>query len=133
MTSLPAKVLFFIAASPAVWLAAWRVYRLRDEPFEGLPDRLRDVSRFAVPGLCRPDRLLATVDRWIPFLPPRGYGRCFKRSLMLLDLWSRCGLVPRLHLGTVQDRRDRNFHAWVTTEPDGPRTSDAGHGEIWSG
>jgi hypothetical protein len=66
--------------------------------------------------LIRPEWLLATVEALVFLLPPWRYGRCLKRSLLLLDLWSRCGLSPRLHLGVRRDgeRGRHQGHAWVT-------------------
>jgi hypothetical protein len=40
-----------------------------------------------------------------------------KRSLLLLDLWSRCGLRPRLHLGLRGGGYPgRRGHAWLTRD-----------------
>ncbi len=38
-----------------------------------------------------------------------------KRSLFLLDLWSRAGLAPSLHIGLRRSDSDRGGHAWITT------------------
>jgi hypothetical protein len=38
-----------------------------------------------------------------------------KRSLFLLDLWSRAGLAPSFHLGLRGAAGDRGGHAWITT------------------
>ena len=45
-----------------------------------------------------------------------------KRSLLLLRLWSRCGLAPRLHLG-VSRAGEEGFraHAWLTADVAGTR------------
>jgi hypothetical protein len=45
-----------------------------------------------------------------------------KRSLLLLHLWSRCGLAPRLHLG-VSRAGEEGFraHAWLTADVAGIR------------
>src|SRR6185436_476137 len=88
-------------------------------PLDELAARLRSTPRFALPLLAHPEWLLAALDRLLPLLPPRGYGRCLKRSLLLLDLWSRCGLRPRLHLAapTARAGGEREGHAWVTVEP----------------
>ena len=38
-----------------------------------------------------------------------------KRSLILLHLWSRCGLEPELHLGVRRDPTEVfQAHAWVS-------------------
>jgi hypothetical protein len=58
---------------------------------------------------------LALVEPLLPLLPPYGSGRCVKRSLILLDLWSRAGLEPSLHLGLREGNGVRQGHAWVTT------------------
>jgi len=33
---------------------------------------------------------------------------------LLLDLWSRCGLAPRLHLGVRYAGDRREGHVWIT-------------------
>ena len=120
-------------AIPAVLRAGARLVRHRDRPFDELAHRMRQARPFRRRWFRHPRYLAATVARLEPLLPPRGYGPCFKRSLLLLDLWTRCGLQPTLHLGAIRDRKDRHFHAWVTTPDNGPRTSNRGHTEIWSG
>ena len=137
MRTLPGRALFAAAALPAVVRAAWRVAReLRRTPLEGLPARLREVPPFAAPWLARPADLDAVAARLLPLLPPRGVGRCLKRSLLLLDLWSRCGVAPRLHLG-VRRPGEVAFaaHAWVRTGLPAldRRSGPAGHAELWSG
>jgi hypothetical protein len=147
MRRFAAKILFFLAASPSVWRAARRLRRRRDERFDGLADRMRLVDGPHARWLQRPEWLAATAERWLPLLKPRGFGPCFAHSLWLLDLWSRCGLDPVLHLGTraperaigtttegaLEASKAREFHAWITTGEAGPRTSDRGHQEIWRG
>ncbi|MEM6795283.1 MAG: lasso peptide biosynthesis B2 protein [Acidobacteriota bacterium] len=127
--------LFGLGALPAVARASCRLFRHRQESLDQLAVRMRSVRTWSArsPRRRRPRALAAVVRRLESWLPPWGYGRCFKRSMLLLDLWSRCGLEPTLHLGTRRDRTDRLFHAWVTTSGDGPRTPDGGHEEIWSG
>jgi len=115
-----ARAGFLLLALPAVVRGAARVTWLaRRLPLDELAVRLRTTRRFALPALARPAWLLATVDRLLPLLPPRDCGRCLKRSLLLLDLWSRCGLQPRLHLGAplVRAGGRHEGHAWVTAEP----------------
>lgn len=130
MRLLP-RVAFFALALPAVLRAAARLAWLdRRLPLDELVDRLRSAGPFVLRPLARPDWLLATLDRVLPLLPPRRYGRCLKRSLLLLDLWSRCGLRPRLHLAPPSTRdaalttRRHEGHAWVTV--DAPAPGDAG-------
>jgi hypothetical protein len=135
--SLPGRVLFAAAALPAVLRAAWRVTRgLRRAPVEQLPDRLRAVPPFAAPWLRRPADLDAVAGRLLPLLPPYRTGRCLKRSLLLLDLWARCGLSPRLHLGARRPGEGAlAAHAWVRTGVPSldRRSGPAGHEELWSG
>ncbi|MCG8457855.1 MAG: hypothetical protein MI919_16385, partial [Holophagales bacterium] len=97
----PAKVLFFLAATPAVLRAAWKIHRRRRQRIDSLAPELRSAGGLRWAYLRRPGYLAATAELWLPFLPTRSYGRCLLRSLLLLDLWSRCGLDPTLHLGTA--------------------------------
>jgi hypothetical protein len=137
VTRVVARAAFFVIALPAIARAALRVRRLeRRYGIEDSVDRLRGVPPFAIRLLCNPWWLLAVVDRLLPVLPPRGYGRCLKRSLLLLDLWARCGLRPRLHLGVRRaDQTAHEGHAWVTVEVDGggvgPATSSLGYPEAF--
>src|SRR5581483_5084651 len=87
----PRKLAFFLLALPALARASWRVSRLAPRlQLEELAARLRDAHAFPLPVLReRPEWILASLDRLLPWLPPRRYGRCLKRSLLLLDLWSR--------------------------------------------
>lgn len=113
----PQRVVFALLALPAIARAVVRLVWLeRRLPLETLVTRMRTTGRFRVVGLARPEWLLATVDRLLPVLPPWRYGPCLKRSLLLLDLWSRCGLYPRFHLGVRrEDERGRyQGHAWVS-------------------
>lgn len=62
------------------------------------------------------------IERLLPVLPPWGAGRCVKRSLVQLDVWSRAGRSPRLHLGLFEGAHTRAGHVWVSTDgaiPDG--------------
>lgn len=68
------------------------------------------------------------LERLLPLLPPWGAGRCVKRSLHLLDLWSRAGRSPRLHLGLFDAALGREGHVWVTTDGAIPE----GIAETWS-
>ena len=68
------------------------------------------------------------LERLLPILPPWGAGRCVKRSLMQLDLWSRAGRDPRLHLGIFEGAQSHEGHAWVTTDGRIPE----GIAETWS-
>jgi transglutaminase superfamily protein len=113
------RAAFFLLALPLVVRAsarcAWWERRL---PLDALVDRLRAVPPLDWAPLANPPWLLATLDRLSGLLPPWRYGRCLKRSLLLLDLWSRCGLCPRLHLGVRREDETRyQGHAWVTVDP----------------
>ena len=134
--SLPGRALFAAAALPAVLRAAWRASRaLRRTPMEELPARLRAVPPFAAPWLRRPADLDAVAARLLPLLPPYRTGPCLKRSLLLLDLWARCGLAPRLHLGARRPGEGAlAAHAWVRTGVPAldRRSGPAGHEELWS-
>ncbi len=97
-----------------VVVAAFRVARLhRRTSLDRMVERLRDVR--TLPGfLRRPEAFRDEVNRWYRWLPPRGVRSCLKRSLLLLDLWSRCGLEPQFHLGLRKVDGRPDGHAWVT-------------------
>ena len=97
-----------------VALAAVRVnWFCRRLPLDQLIDRIREVP--ALPeSLRRPEVFVALVNRWYRWLPPRGFRPCLKRSYLLLDLWSRCGLEPEFHLGIRTGENSRDGHAWLT-------------------
>lgn len=125
------KALFLLFALPSVLRAAWRVRCL--EPRCGLPeltDRLRQVRPFGRAFLNHPAYLDGSVVRLAGLLPLRGLGPCMRRSLILLDLWSRCGIEPRFHLGMATPGEDRRLHAWVTSRQ---QSAVSGYIEIWSG
>ena len=70
----------------------------RKLPLDRLVDSIRQVP--VLPEqFRRPEVFQAFVNRWYRWLPPRGLRSCLKRSYLLLDLWSRCGLEPEFHLG----------------------------------
>lgn len=111
---------FVLRAALRVW---WH------EPRADLPElvaRLKNTPRARV-GF---DVTLADgiVERLLPLLPPWGAGRCVKRSLLQLDLWSRAGRTPRLHLGLLEAGLRREGHVWVTTDGAIPE----GIAETWS-
>jgi hypothetical protein len=111
------RAAFLVAALPALVRAAARVVLWeRRLPLDELVARLRAVPPFLLLWQRRrPEWLLACLDRLLPVLPPRRYGLCLRRSLLLLDLWSRCGLSVRLHLGVRRpDEGPHEGHAWVT-------------------
>ena len=99
-------------------------------PAQGTPP-LRPARRGAAQGkpfkgaLADPNLHLRVVSRLLTGLPPPHMGRCMKRSLLLLHLWSRCGLAPCLHLGVARLGEGLLGHAWLTAESGG-RTLRAG-------
>jgi hypothetical protein len=80
-----------------------------------LPGLVASLRATPERSFCDPRLDLAVLERLLPLLPPYGAGRCVKRSLLLLDLWSRAGLVPTFHLGLRGEGADRGGHAWITT------------------
>lgn len=106
-----------LAGVAVVGAAVRLAWLLRSRPLSELPERLRAVR--PLPRPLRDPRLLAAgVDRLLPWLPPWGAGRCLKRSLLLLDLWSRCGIQPRLHLGVRRLAAGGwEGHAWLSEGP----------------
>lgn len=110
------KALFATAAAPAVVAAAVRVARLeRSRGLGALIDEIRRGGRPPLsPALARPVWLAGTVERLLPVLPPYGYGPCLRRALVLLELWTRCGLEPTIHLGFRLQSSARDGHAWIT-------------------
>ena len=77
------------------------------------------------------DLVEAVLERLLPVLPPWGTGRCVKRSLMLLDLWSRAGLTPHLHLGFLEASEGRTGHAWVSAQVPMSRSTAPAQIETW--
>lgn len=116
------KAIFFVAAAPLIAVTALRMARLeRQLPFDALVARLR-ARRAAplLPFLLRPTWLAGSVERLLPWLPPRDMGVCLRRALIVLELWSRCGLEPRLHLGLSPASGPGPAHAWITADiPEG--------------
>jgi hypothetical protein len=122
---------------PIVGAASIRAWWLhRQLPLDDTCRALADVR--PLPTLLRdPVGYLRLVNRLLRVLPPRDLRPCFKRSLLLLDLWSRCGLAPRFHLG-VRPPVDRSSggHAWVTVDERPDLSLDgAGYAEafVWDG
>lgn len=131
MRQLAAKAAFFVVALPAVVGAAVRLARLnRRCDLPQLADRLRAVEPWRASYLANPLYLDASVSRLIRVLPPLHFGPCIKRSFLLLDLWSRCGLAPRIHIGTRKEGGEHRFHAWVTVPGSERRPPE--YAEIWS-
>jgi Transglutaminase-like superfamily len=99
----------------SVVTASFLVRRLYGRtPLDRLAGLLRTGTPFP-PSLRDPRLHLESVNLLLPFLPPRGLRSCFKRSLILMNLWHRCGLDPRLHLGVRQTGSGGGSgHAWVT-------------------
>lgn len=112
-----------LTALAAILRAAIRVGYL--EPRTSLPElvtRLRDTKPGRTSGLLAdslrvdPALALRLLEAMLPILPPFGAGRCLKRSLLLLDLWSRAGLAPSFHLGVRRAGSTGGGHAWVETD-----------------
>jgi hypothetical protein len=124
------KGVFFLLALPSVIRALWRVHGLESGcSLPELVDRLRRVRPWRFAFLDHPAYLEGSAGRLAALLPLRGLGPCMRRSLVLLDLWSRCGLDPRFHLGVAAGGDDRRLHAWVTSPQ---RSAASGYVEIWS-
>ena len=121
---------------PAVVAASIRTRRLyRSLPLDQACRALVEVRPLPAP-LRHPAGYYRLVNRLLRVLPPRGMGPCFKRSLLLLDLWSRCGLAPRFHLGVRRSEDRRAGHAWVTVEgrPDlSAGETDYAEAFVWEG
>ncbi len=101
----------YLRAAFAAAVAALRLAHLETSgSFDHTVARLRRGRAFP-PSLSDPALHLRTVNRLLLYLPPWRMGRCLKRSLLLVHLWSRCGLHPRLHLGMYAGR---GGHAWIT-------------------
>ena len=131
MRELSTKAVFFVAALPVVLRAALRLALLNKRyDLRQLADRLRAVQVWNGSFLANPRYLDASVSRLVKVLPPPGFGPCIKRSYLLLDLWSRCGLEPRIHIGTRKEDGEHRFHAWVTLP--GSRNNAQDYVEIWS-
>ncbi len=111
---------------PVVLSASWRASRcFATLPLDRALKQLADAPLLPVP-LRDPVTLRELVDRILPWLPPRGLRSCLKRSLLLVDLWSRCGLTPRFHLGYIDGGGSRDGHAWVTVSGSWTLSSDPG-------
>jgi len=107
---------FVLLATPLVLATGWRVARLEVAlPFGELIAALRARRASPLPAwLADPAGLAETVEKLLGILPPRRCGLCLRRALLLLELWSRCGLEPKLHLGFRLQAPDRDGHAWLT-------------------
>ena len=121
---------------PAVVTASIRTWWLyRRLPLDQACRALVEVQPLPLP-LRNPAGCLRLVNDLLRLLPPRGLRPCFKRSLLLLDLWSRCGLEPCLHLGVRRSVGLREGHAWITVagRPD-LSVSKSGFAEafVWKG
>jgi hypothetical protein len=96
----------------AVAAAAWRVWRGYRRG--GLDDLVSSLGRKQLAGTVGdPERLARLVEKLLWALPPYGAGPCLRRSLVLFDLWARCGLAPRLHLGVRAREGGVEAHAWI--------------------
>jgi hypothetical protein len=101
---------------PAVVWASIRTWWLyRRLPLDEACNALAEGRRLPRP-LRDPEGYSRVVNRLLGWLPPYDLGPCIKRSLLLLDLLSRCGLEPRFHLGVRNKGERREGHAWVTVD-----------------
>jgi len=127
------RILFALRVLPALLAAAAELRRLAaTTPVHQMPDTLRQNAKPLPAALRRPAELAALSDRLSPFLPPRGLGPCLRKSLLVLVLWSRCGLEAKLHLGAQQGEGPcPDFHAWVSAGEN--EHGRGGHQELWSG
>lgn len=95
---------------------------------DSLVERLRNVPRSRLAfEVALADGI---IERVLFLAPPWRAGRCVKRSLIQLDVWSRAGGAPRLHLG-VLDTSGRGGHVWVSNGDATPAVRD-GIVETWS-
>lgn len=122
-----------LRAVRAAFSAGWLVRRRFRLPFDRVVEELRTGAPMRG-ALADPLLHLRVVNRLLAVLPPFGMGRCMKRSLLLLHLWSRCGLAPCLHLGVGHlSSAGRSSHAWLTAGvPGGEMMAGApdGHAEV---
>lgn len=134
MFELARQLLFAVIALPALVRALLRLNLLaRRNDLEELAQRMASVRPWRLRLLSEPHNLSACVYRLASHLPPGEFGPCLKRSLLLLDLWSRCGLEPRIHLGGATAGAGRHgFHAWVSVSDDDEASRPPGYAEIWS-
>lgn len=114
-----------------VLVTALRVTVLwRRLPLDEAVARLRRGRRLPE-ALARPELVAQVVRRLAPLLPPFGIGVCLRRSLLLVHLWSRCGLHPRLQLGlAAAGAPRRRGHAWLEVDDPGLQPlagADLGH------
>lgn len=108
---------------PLVVGSAIRLNLAHGRPLDQLAATLRNVPLLPRP-LRRPAHLMAGLEALLRWLPPRGMRSCLKRSLLQLDLLSRCGQRPRLHVG-ARSGAPGDGHAWVTVDGD-PLATAAG-------
>lgn len=104
----------FGTAVAGVVYSAVKLHRLeKTAAFDKTVEELRSgpIRR----GPWRPDIESLALSRLHHILPPFGMGRCLKRSLVLLDLWSARGIEAKLCLGSRQgsEGQTREGHAWL--------------------
>jgi hypothetical protein len=109
------RLLLSLRAHGAVFEASLRIaWWERRLPLDELVARLRMGPVFAGP-FNDPDLLAETAESALRWLSHLRMGTCLKRSLLLVHLWSRCGLEPVFHLGTERaGAGELRGHAWVT-------------------
>ena len=100
-------------------------------PLDRLVETLR-TTRELPPRLRRPEAFQGIVNRRYRWLPPYDLRACLKRSYLLLDLWSRCGLEPQFHIGLRKIDGEPDGHAWVSADGlDGGEMSSEGYKEAF--
>ena len=110
---------FLLSCSMAIgWViraAAWMMREYRTRAFDQI---IRAVYEMRDRRICRipPEQLAQITERLLPWLPPWRMGRCIKRSLILLYLWSRCGIPVRLHIG-IHPSQPYRGHVWLSVSP----------------
>lgn len=120
-----------LRAVPLVAAAWWRLSRLdRELPLDVAVAQLRarggdDGASAGAADADTARAAAALVEAFLPVAPAVHLGPCLRRSLLLVDVLSRCGFAPRLRLG-VRRRDGWHGHAWVEV-PGLVSTGDRGY------
>lgn len=94
--------------------ACWRLARWRGS-VGGFLERGRQ-GRLLATELQHPEWFGWLVWRLGRWLPPARMGSCLRRSLLLYDLWQRCGVQAVLHIGVQVESGRRRAHAWLSCD-----------------
>lgn len=123
---------FALCALPALLRAAWHLRQISGEQnLERLAATMGRGRPFRWAFLRQPRYHAGLVEKLVAFLPPRRWGPCLKKSLLLMELWTRCGLSPKLHLGAqIRQGGNFDFHAWISAGELVYGRVD--HEELWS-